>query len=127
MDDAIDEMQKTAKAITLFETDRFEPQMREMAGLAEQAAKLVLEAIPLLRSIGKNHGALDRLTERIVHLEEEADSLHEAGLKVLFLASRQGSAMDFIVGREIYSHLEKVLDRFEDVANEIQGIVIDHA
>jgi uncharacterized protein Yka (UPF0111/DUF47 family) len=31
------------------------------------------------------------------------------------------------VGREIYSHLERVLDGFEDVANEIQGIVIDHA
>ncbi|HEY6917300.1 MAG TPA: nuclease PIN, partial [Allosphingosinicella sp.] len=30
-------------------------------------------------------------------------------------------------GREIYSHLERVLDRYEDVANEIQGIVIDHA
>jgi uncharacterized protein Yka (UPF0111/DUF47 family) len=38
-----------------------------------------------------------------------------------------GNTMDFIVGNEIYSHLEKVADRFEDVANEIQGIVIDHA
>ena len=35
--------------------------------------------------------------------------------------------MAFIVGREIYDHLEKVLDRFEDVANEISGIVIEHA
>ena len=35
--------------------------------------------------------------------------------------------MDFIVGREIYSHVERVLDRLEDVADEIQGIVIDHA
>ena len=36
-------------------------------------------------------------------------------------------AMTYIVGNEIYSHLEKIVDRFEDVANEIQGIVIDHA
>ena len=35
--------------------------------------------------------------------------------------------MDYFVGREIYSHLERVLDRFEDVANEIHGLVIDHA
>ena len=33
----------------------------------------------------------------------------------------------FIIGREIYSHLEKITDRFEDVANEIQGLVLDHA
>ena len=35
--------------------------------------------------------------------------------------------MAFIVGRELYGHLEKIVDRFEDVANEIQGLVIDHA
>jgi len=35
--------------------------------------------------------------------------------------------MDFVVGNEIYAHLEKVTDRFEDVANEISGLVIDHA
>jgi uncharacterized protein Yka (UPF0111/DUF47 family) len=35
--------------------------------------------------------------------------------------------MDFVVGREIYGHLERVVNRFEDVANEIQGLVIDHA
>jgi uncharacterized protein Yka (UPF0111/DUF47 family) len=105
MDDAIDEMQKTAKAITQFEVAHFEPQMRDMAALAEQGAKLVAEAMPLLRKIGSNHG----------------------GLKALFLRHRDGNAMGYIVGREIYSHLERVLDRFEDVANEISGIVIDHA
>lgn len=126
MDDAIDEMQKTAKAITQFEATRFESQMCEMAVLARQAAKLVSEAVPLLRSIGRNHRILDGLTEQIVHLEEDADNLHDQGLKALFQASRDGNAMDYIVGREIYSHLEKVLDRLEDVANEISGIVIDH-
>ncbi|HEX8621763.1 MAG TPA: DUF47 domain-containing protein [Allosphingosinicella sp.] len=127
MDDAIDEMQKTAKAITQFEVAHFEPQMRDMAALAEQGAVLVAEALPLLRKVGGNHAKLDEITEKIVHLEEEADHLHDAGLKALFLRHRDGNAMGYIVGREIYSHLERVLDRFEDVANEISGIVIDHA
>ena len=127
MDDAIDEMQKTAKAITQFEVTSFEPQMCEMAQLAEKAARLVAEAMPLLRSVGSNHEALDKITEQIVHIEEDADNLHDTGLKALFQAHREGNAMGYIVGREIYSHLEKVLDRFEDVANEISGIVIDHA
>ena len=127
MDDAIDEMQKTAKAITQFEVAHFEPEMRDMAALAEQGAKLVRDAMPLMRKIGANHLKLDRITEQIVHLEEEADHLHDAGLKALFLRHRDGNAMGYIVGREIYSHLERVLDRFEDVANEISGVVIDHA
>jgi predicted phosphate transport protein (TIGR00153 family) len=127
MDDAIDEMQKTAKAITQFEVAHFEPQMRDMAALAEQGAKLVGEAMPLMRKIGANHLKLDQITEQIVHLEEEADHLHDSGLKALFLRHREGNAMGYIVGREIYSHLERVLDRLEDVANEISGVVIDHA
>jgi predicted phosphate transport protein (TIGR00153 family) len=127
MDDAIDEMQKTAKAITQFEVTSFEPQMCEMAALAERAARLVVEAMPLLRSVGSNQSKLDTITEQIVHIEEDADNLHDSGLKTLFQAHREGNAMGYIVGREIYSHLEKVLDRFEDVANEISGIVIDHA
>ena len=127
MDDAIDEMQKTAKAITQFEVVHFEPEMRDMAALAEQGAKLVAEAMPLLRKIKINHLELDKITEQIVHLEEEADHLHDAGMKALFLRHRDGNAMGYIVGREIYSHLERVLDRFEDVANEISGVVIDHA
>ena len=38
---------------------------------------------------------------------------------------RNANAMDFIVGAEIYDHLEKVADRFDDVANEINSIVIE--
>jgi uncharacterized protein Yka (UPF0111/DUF47 family) len=34
--------------------------------------------------------------------------------------------MAFLVGTEIYDHLEKVVDRFEDVANEISAIVVEH-
>jgi predicted phosphate transport protein (TIGR00153 family) len=127
MDDAIDEMQKTAKAITLFEVTNFEPQMREMSALAARASLLVQQAMPLLRTVAKSHNELDTITEQIIHIEEDSDNLHDAGLKALFHANRDGSAMGYIVGREIYSHLEKVLDRLEDVANEISGIVVDHA
>ena len=56
LDDAIDQMNKTAKVITLFEVRSFEPQMEQMGEIGLQASKLVLEAMPLLRSIGKNAG-----------------------------------------------------------------------
>ena len=127
MDDAIDEMRQTAKAITLYDVTSFEPQMCEMASLAGQAARLVVEAVPLMRSVGKYGGRLDRITENIVHLEGEADDLHEDGLKALFRTHGETKPIAYFVRREIYSHLERVLDGFEDVANEIQGIVIDHA
>ncbi len=127
MDDAIDEMWQTAKAITLYEVSNFEPQMKEMSALASEAAALVLEAVPLLRNIGRNAARLHEITEAIVHLEGQADGLYSAGLKALFQAHGAERPMAFFVGREVYRHLERVLDGFEDVADEIQGIVIDHA
>jgi len=127
MDDAIDEMWQTAKAVTLYEVDSFAPQMKEMSVIAGEAAVLVAEAVPLMRKIGRNHARLHALTEQVVTLEGKADDLYDAGLKALYESHGKDRAMAFIVGREVYSHLERVLDRFEDVADEIQGIVIDHA
>jgi uncharacterized protein Yka (UPF0111/DUF47 family) len=126
MDTAIDEMWQTAKAITLYEVSSFEQPMKEMGDHAIEAARLVLEAIPLMRNVGKNAARLHVITEAIVRLEGKADTLHDKGLKAMFAAKRK-DAMAFIVSREVYRHLERVLDAFEDVADEIQGIVIDHA
>jgi uncharacterized protein Yka (UPF0111/DUF47 family) len=39
---------------------------------------------------------------------------------------KSGDAMQFIRSNEIFDHLEKCVDRFDDVANQIQGIVIEH-
>ena len=129
MDDAIDQMNKTAKTIVLFEVHTFEPQMQQMSEIILQVAKLVLEAMPLLGSIGSNAGRLNALTTKIITLEEEADDICNRGLKALYLANRQdgkqGDAMKFVVGSQLYDHLEKVVDRFEDVANEISSLVVD--
>lgn len=130
MDDAIDQMNKTAKIIVLFEVTSFELQMRQMSNIILQSAKFVLEAVPLLASIGTNSPRLNAITSKIIAIEEEADDIYNRGLKALFLANRsdgnQGSAMKFVIGSELYDHLEKVVDRFEDVANEINSIVVDH-
>jgi predicted phosphate transport protein (TIGR00153 family) len=126
MDDAIDQMHQTANTVQLYEVSTFEPQMRDMAGIIVEAARLTAEAVPLLRSVGGNSGRLHELTARIIEIEGNADDIHAAGLRALFKA-KSDQPMDFIIGREIYGHLERVVDRFEDVANEIQGLVIDHA
>lgn len=125
MDDAIDQMQQTAKAVILFEVRTFEPPMREMGTLLVECANLVGQALPLMQSIGQNLAMLTALTEEIGKLEGRIDDLHDIGLKELFLKHRDANTMDFIVGSEIYKHLEKVSDRFDDVANEINSIVIE--
>ncbi len=125
MDDAIDQMQQTSKAVVLFEVRAFEPPMREIGALLVDSANLVVRALPLLQSIGKNVAEVTAITEELTKLEGRVDDLHDIGLKELFLKHRSANTMDFIVGAEIYDHLEKVADRFDDVANEISSIVIE--
>src|SRR3546814_3199614 len=72
MDDAIDEMQKTAGAVDLYDVAEFEPEMRDITGLIVDAARLTVEALPLLRTISANGPRLHALTERLVRMEGQA-------------------------------------------------------
>ncbi|MOA04020.1 putative pit accessory protein [compost metagenome] len=63
----------------------------------------------------------------MTRVEGRSDELHDLGLKDLFRRhGASGDAMAYMIGSEIYGELEKVVDRFEDVANEISGIVIEN-
>jgi len=126
MDDAVDQMHKTAKAVTLFEVRSFEPDMIRMGDIIVRTADLTAEAIPLLRQMKSNAARLNGITEEITRLEEESDHMYDAGMQALFRGPARSDPMAFIVGGEIYDHLEKVVDRLEDVANRISGVLIEH-
>lgn len=127
MDDTIDEMQSTATAIDLYEVETIAQEMKAMGALIAEAAKITAEAIPLLRDLGKNAVRLHVLTERLVRLESEGDAIHAAGLKKALLEHGVSNTLQFVVAREVYKHLERITDAFEDVADQIDGIVIEHA
>jgi uncharacterized protein Yka (UPF0111/DUF47 family) len=127
MDDAIDTMHKTVKTVRLFQVTEFDPLMRDMGAAIVEAAQLIAEAIPLLSKVSANAPRLNAIAEKVMQVEDRSDDLHEQGLKDLYLRhGRSGDAMAYMIGSEIYGQLEKVVDRFEDVANEISGIVIEN-
>lgn len=127
MDDTIDEMNRTASAIELFEVTSFDPPMKQIGTLIQDACRLITEAMPQLRDVERNGRRLHDLTARLVRLEGEVDVLHNSGMRAAFQAQQAKSdPLGFMVSREIYKHLERVADAFEDVANEIDSLVIDH-
>src|SRR5204863_2080381 len=65
MDNSIDQMQKTAKAIRFFEMKAFTPAMKEMGDVIVKCAELVQQGVPLLRSISSEAANLSSLTEQI--------------------------------------------------------------
>ena len=100
--------------------------MVKMADDAVKLASLSAQALPMLRNVGQNGNQLHEITKHIIAIEDLSDQRHEEGIKALFKGKCKKDAMAFIVGSEIYEHLEKVADRFEEVAHVMSGIVIEH-
>jgi uncharacterized protein Yka (UPF0111/DUF47 family) len=126
MDDAIDEMLAAARAMDLYQLRELLPEMKEIVAVIAEAAAVTAEAVPLLRNITANGTTLHKLTARLVSLEGTADDIHAAGLRRAFQSAR-ADPLQFAVTREVFKNLERVADAFEDVANEIDGIVIDYS
>ncbi|MDE2365204.1 MAG: DUF47 domain-containing protein [Hyphomicrobiales bacterium] len=125
LDDAIDQMQRTVKKIQLFELSAFEPMMIEMADVIVEGAELAARMVDLVKDLRDNSARLSALNVQMTKLEERADELHDQGVKALYLAHRYADPMAYVVGTEIYDHLEKVVDRLEDIANHIVDVVIE--
>jgi uncharacterized protein len=127
LDDAVDQMNKTGKIVMLYDVTTFEPNMRAIADRAIMLAKLLCEGLPLLRNVGANSSKLHTLVGEVSKLEEQSDQLNDEGLRALFKGKAKKDPLTFIVGSQLYEHLEKVCDRFEDVAHVMSDIVIEHA
>ena len=129
MDDTIDEMQADrARRSTSTKSTRFAPEMKDMAAIIVDAARLTAEAMPLLRDVGRNAARLHELTERLVRHGKPCRRHPPRRAQARACANTaQTNTLQFVVEREVYKHLERITDAFEDVANEIDGIVIDHA
>jgi predicted phosphate transport protein (TIGR00153 family) len=128
MDDTIDEINACASAVELYDFSDFEPEMKEMVEKVVGAIRMIDKGLPMLRDVPRNGDKLHAMTERVVSIEGEVDVIHDRGLKSNYARTQgTGDTLHFLVSREIYKHLERIADEFEDVANQIDGIVVDHA
>lgn len=126
MDDSVDQMRQTVKAIGLFELREFAPLMQQLGDIILQSAQKTAEVIALLGTMKKEADRLHALTQEIRQLEEHSDELHDQGLKGLLQANGRADPMGYIIGSTMYEHLEKVVDRFENVGNRVNDILTEH-
>ncbi|MEO5337441.1 MAG: DUF47 family protein [Magnetospirillum sp. WYHS-4] len=123
-DDTVDLIEDVAQHAELYKVAEFTPRMRELAAMIERAAKLVAEAMPLLHDITGNAARINGLCEQVSRIESEADHLLRRSLSELI--EERPETIDFLGRKEVYELLEAVTDRCDDVADVIEGIVLDH-
>lgn len=124
LDDAVDLMEEVAQHAALYRVEEFSPRMRELSALIQKAARLLAETMPLLTDITRHAERITSLCDQVGRIESEADRLLRLALSELI--SQHPDPIVFLGRKEVYELLETVTDRCDDVADVIEGIVLDH-
>jgi predicted phosphate transport protein (TIGR00153 family) len=128
LDDIVDLIEETAKEIRRYEVREFAPEMKEMTEAIIGSAALIQEALPLLDAITREYRKILKLCERIGQIEGSADHCFDQGLTRLRarLRGKEIDTITYIDLKEIFDHLEAVVDKCDDVANAIETITAKH-
>jgi predicted phosphate transport protein (TIGR00153 family) len=124
MDDIMDFVEAAADRLALYEIPTMTKEVGELAHTLVQSAEHVLGAVSSIRDLGKPNGILQHCIE-INRLENVADSILRSALARLFKDEKDPIAV--IKWKEIYETLESATDRCEDVANIIEGVVLENS
>jgi len=124
MDDIMDFVEAAADRLALYALPTMTKEVADLARCLVQSAEHVLGAVSSIRDLGKPNGILQHCIE-INRLENVADGLLRSALARLFREENDPIAV--IKWKEIYETLESATDRCEDVANIIEGIVLENS
>jgi len=124
MDDIMDFVEAAAERIALYELATMTQDVRELAAVLHRAAIKVQEACTSLRNM-KNPQRILQLSIEINRLENEGDAILRRAVARLFKEEKDPILV--IKWKEIYENLEMATDRCEDVANIIEGVVLEHS
>lgn len=124
MDDIVDSIHGVADAIPLYNVGKFTPEMKQLAELSLSACERVKIAVHLIGDMKNSRDMLATCRE-IGQLEADCDRVMRNSISKLFRFEKD--AVQIIKMKAIYESLEEISDHCEDVANIIEGIVLENA
>ncbi len=124
MDDVMDYVEAAAERIELYEITAMTSDVRDLADCLHRSAQQVEVAVRGLRNL-KNTQATLKICIDISRLENEADAILRRSVARLF--KEEKDPITVIKWKEVYENLESASDRCEDVANIIEGVILEHA
>ena len=124
IDDVLDLTDATSERLLLYEVGVVPQAAKDLARLLVPCTEKLQEAVRLMREI-KNPAQILTACRDIKTFESEADALGRAAIAALFKSG--ADALSIMKWKEIYDLMETATDRCEDVANVIEGVVLEHA
>ena len=124
MDDILDLMEDVSQSVFLYDIRKIPDEAKRLAEICVVCAEKVKAAVELLNNMG-NADRIMKICAEIDRYETDADQVLRAAMAKLF--RNEPDTRELIKLKEIYEHLETVTDKCEDVANIIEGIVLENS
>ena len=124
MDDILDLIQDVAESVALYDLRSVTPEAKQLAEICQLCCDRVKTTVALLPDIKRSEAILKYCAE-IDRLESDADRVMRSALYKLF--REEGDLKQVMKLRVIYELLESITDRCEDVANVVEGIVLENS
>ena len=124
MDDILDLTQDVAESVMLYDIQTVTPEAMQLANLSQMACERVRSAVALLTNMDHAEAIL-KLCGEIDQIESDADRVMRAAMSKLFRDERD--VRQVIKMKAIYELLESLTDKCEDVANILEGVVLENA
>lgn len=127
MDDVLDLLQDTAETMALYDVHAVTEELRSLAELSVKCCERVQHAVSLLPKLNVPAvaEAAIKTCEEIDKLESDADRVMRSAMSKLF--RQEPDVRELIKLKAIYEQLESISDRCEDVANLIEGVVLENS
>jgi predicted phosphate transport protein (TIGR00153 family) len=125
IDDVLDLADAAAERLGLYDIDVVLPEARELAAVLVEQSRKMEEAVKGLRNMKKDPQRILEACKEMNVLENQADTLTRQTMAKLF--KRGNDPLTVMKWKEIIDLIEDATDRAEDVANVIEGIVLEHA
>jgi predicted phosphate transport protein (TIGR00153 family) len=122
LDDAIDLIDAVVVRVYLYKIKEFPSGAKELAHILLKSAEETVRAVSYLE---KMDPTIHHICIELNSLENEADRISRSSIAKLF--EEEKDPLTVIKWKELYETLELASDKFEDVANILEGIVLKHA
>ncbi len=127
LDDVLDLTEAVSERLVLFEINTSQDDARHLSVVLVKSCEAVQKAIRLLPTLKRSQEILDLCIE-INRLENEADRTYRHALATLYQADAAPTqTLEILKWRDIYDNLETATDRCEDIANILEGVVLEYA
>jgi predicted phosphate transport protein (TIGR00153 family) len=125
IDDVLDLADAAAERLGLYDVDSVLPEARELCAVFVAQVEKMEQAVSGLRNMKKDPNLILDACKEMNVLENQADSLTRRTMAKLF--KRGNDPLTVMKWKEIIDLIEDATDRAEDVANVIEGVVLEHA